>query len=405
MILSSSIYLCALDAAECEPLSCFVTSIIQLKLDPGTLFDWQKHTQTVTDVPHFRDLLEFIDLRARASESTTSNTRRAPRVENPWKKTVTTFVANSESASSHCVVCKCEKHPLYYCPKFKGMSHDCKLSVVRGNSLCMNCLKSGHFLKECKSSHHCRSCQKPHHTLLHDDAQEPNPQSVVSSNISTGAIPDTLLMTCQVLVRAPDGSKVKVRALLDSASSSSFVSERLVQNLCIPRSRHRITVSGVAGLTSPSPLRSIATVEVSPIHSSESHLSITAVVVPRVTCDLPLNPVSFKSSWIHLNDIMLADPDFGCPGRIDLLLGVDIYTDTLLHGRRSGPPGSPVAFETIFGWVLAGRTHSNSTSHVAIHHVSTTLNDDDILRRFWEIVEIIPNEDSLSLEEQCFEPV
>ena len=130
-------------------------------------------------------------------------------------------------------------------------------------------------------------------------------------------------MTCQVLVRAPDGSKVKVHALLDSASSSSFVSERLVQNLCIPRSRHRITVSGVAGLTSPSPFRSIATVEVSPVHSSESHLSITAVIVPRVTCDLPLNPVSFKSSWTHLNDIMLADPDFGCPGRIDLLLGVD----------------------------------------------------------------------------------
>ena len=60
-------HLRALDAAECEPLSRFITSVIQLKLDPGTLFEWQKHTQTVTDVPHFRDLLEFIDLRARAS--------------------------------------------------------------------------------------------------------------------------------------------------------------------------------------------------------------------------------------------------------------------------------------------------------------------------------------------------
>ena len=55
-------HLRALDAAECEPLSRFVTSIIQLKLDPSTLFHWQKHTQTVIDVPHFRDLLEFIDL-------------------------------------------------------------------------------------------------------------------------------------------------------------------------------------------------------------------------------------------------------------------------------------------------------------------------------------------------------
>ena len=241
----------------------------------------------------------------------------------------------------------------------------------------MNCLKSGHFLKRCESSHYCRTCQKPHHTLLHIDAQEPNTPSVVYSNTSTGTIPDTLLMTCQVFVRAPGGSKVKVHALLDSASFSSFVSEHLVQNLCTPQFHHRITVSGVAGLTRLPPLQSIATVEVSAIHSSESHLSITAVVVPWVTCYLPLNPVCFKSSWTHLNDIMLADPNFGCPSLIDLLLGVDIYTDTLLHGPQSRLSGSPVAFETIFGCVLAGRMHSNPTSHIATHHVSTTLNDDD----------------------------
>ncbi len=267
------------------------------------------------------------------------------------------------------------------------MTHDRKLSVVKNNGLCMNCLKIGHFLKECKSPHHCRTCQKPHHTLLHVDAHESNP-SVVSSNISTGALSDTLLMTCQVLMKALDGSKVKVRALIDSASSSSFVSERLVQNLCIPWSHHKITISGVAGLSSTSPLRSIATMEISPSHLSDQNLSITTVVAPRVTCDLPLNPVSFKSSWTHLHDITLADSDFGRPGRIDLLLGVDVYIDSLLHSRRSGPPGSPVAFETIFGWVLAGRTHFNSSSYVTTHHVSTMSNDDDILRRFWEIEEL-----------------
>ena len=33
-------HLHALDAADCEPLSHFITSIIQLKLDPRTLFEW-----------------------------------------------------------------------------------------------------------------------------------------------------------------------------------------------------------------------------------------------------------------------------------------------------------------------------------------------------------------------------
>ena len=53
-----------------------------------------------------------------------------------------------------------------------------------------------------------------------------------------------------------------------------------------------------------------------------------------MTCDLPLQPVPLDSSWKHLEDIHLADPDFGRLGRIDVLLGVDIFVETLLQGRR-----------------------------------------------------------------------
>ena len=393
-------HLRALDAAECEPLSQFITSIIQLKLDVDTLFEWQKHTQDTTDVPHFSKILEFIDLRARASETTTPSHKRSHKVENPPKKDVASFVANSESpGGGSCCVCKNERHPLYHCSKFKDMPHDQKLTVVRSNNLCMNCLKNGHYLKDCKSSHHCKTCQKPHHTLLH--VETPKSPTVVSGNTATGIIPDVLLMTCQVLVKAPDGSKVRVRALLDSASSSSFVSERLVQNLCIPRSHHEVTISGVAGLSDQSPLRAVATVDIAPTRSSKDDLAVIAVVVPKVTCELPLHPVNFKSSWTHLNGITLADPDFGRPGRIDLLLGVDVYVEALLHGRRSGPPGSPIAFETIFGWVLAGRSSSVSSQFcVATHHVTAALHHDDILRKFWELEELPRGSEVLPMEER-----
>ena len=79
---------------------------------------------------------------------------------------------SSDSSNSICIPWKSKKHTLYYCPKFKGMLQDQRFSVVQNNSLCMNCL---HFLHECKSSHHCRSFQRPHHTLLHNDAQTPQP--------------------------------------------------------------------------------------------------------------------------------------------------------------------------------------------------------------------------------------
>ena len=393
-------HLRALDAADCEPLSRFITSMIQLKLDQNTLFEWQKHTQSVPDVPHFNEILEFIDLRARASEST--STKRPQRMESSSKKvsgnaaTVTGSDSNSHS-NSHCTLCRPEKHPLYYCPKFKGMTHEQRLSVVKNNGLCMNCLKSGHYLKDCKSSHFCRNCQRPHHTLLHVDVRGPDSPLSVTSNTSIGVMTDMLLMTCQVSVQAPDGSKMKARALLDPASSSSFISERSVQSLGIPRSRNNITVSGVAGLASPSPF---ATLTITPSHSSNRWVSFTAIVVPCVTSDLPLSPVSLKPEWTHLQGLPLADPQFGTPGRIDLLLGVDVYVDSLLHGRRSGPPNSPVAFKTIFGWVLAGRTQYTSSHHVTSHHISTVPSDNDILRKFWEIEEPVPDNIPLSLEDQ-----
>ena len=94
------------------------------------------------------------------------------------------------------------------------------------------------------------------------------------------------------------------------------------------------------------------------------------------------------SDWNHLHNLSLADPDFGNPGRIDLLLGVDVYTDALLNGRQSGPPGTPTAFQTRFGWVLAGRTNSatNAPHSVTSNHVAVSSNE-DILRKFWEVEE------------------
>jgi hypothetical protein len=101
-----------------------------------------------------------------------------------------------------------------------------------------------------------------------------------------------------------------------------------------------------------------------------------------------------------LEDIQLADPNFGRPGRIDVLLGVDIFAETLLQGWRIGPPGSPCAFETEFGWVLAGRLDASSPStHVASHHASLTTGH-DLLRLFWEVEEGPKGETILSSEER-----
>ena len=77
-------HLRALKTMKSEPDPSFVTSLVELKLDPTTLFEWQKHSQgTVEEVPHYNKLLEFLDLRAQASEAFSSPKKQT---SNPGKK-------------------------------------------------------------------------------------------------------------------------------------------------------------------------------------------------------------------------------------------------------------------------------------------------------------------------------
>ena len=245
-----------------EPSGPFLTSVIELKLDTDTLFEWQKHSQDATDMPHYQKLLEFLNLWAQASESSVQNKKlsrnlvetSSRRRTTSTNKPITSFVANSTSAdTSHCA-CMTISSMVCACMTISSMvvlnsRHDQKLSILKTNGCCLNCLRSGHFLKQCRSNHRCKVCGKPHHTLLHWEVI-PSDSSVspMPSHATMSAKPDTLLMTCRVLVNAPDGSPIQARAILDSASSASFISDHMAQILCLPRSRQNTKITGVAGL-------------------------------------------------------------------------------------------------------------------------------------------------------------
>ena len=91
---------------------------------------------------------------------------------------------------------------------------------------------------------------------------------------------------------------------------------------------------------------------------------------------------------------------FGCPGKIDLLLGVDVFVAVPCHGRQSGPPASPIAFETHFDWILDGSTLSCSPSEQVTTHYTLCVSGDELLRKFWEVQENSPSDSNLTPEEQ-----
>ena len=136
------------------PDSSFITSLVELKLDQTTLVEWQKHSQSiVNEVPHYNDLLEFLNLRAQASEALSTSNTSKKQFSTPGKKfsqpgKVASFAAASaESGRNHCILCTSERHPLYACPKFRAISQDVRLSTLKENNLFLNCFSTVHFVK------------------------------------------------------------------------------------------------------------------------------------------------------------------------------------------------------------------------------------------------------------------
>ena len=135
-----------------DPSGPFVTSILELKLDPHTMFEWQKHSQDQVDVPHYQNLLDFLDLRAQASETlVTESQKKFNKSELSFKRNMGkirpiasyTVSAINTTPPSHCIICKTDKHPLYLCSQFKALTHPENISLLKSNDICMNCLKPG----------------------------------------------------------------------------------------------------------------------------------------------------------------------------------------------------------------------------------------------------------------------
>ncbi len=108
----------------------------------------------------------------------------------------------------------------------------------------------------------------------------------------------------------------------------------------------------------------------SSIYSPSRRLIVSAVVV-RVTCDLPLQAIPSDDRWSHISGLQLADPDFGHLRGVDLLLVVEVFTEVVLHSRRSGSPGLTIAFDTQFSWVLAWSASSYIPAYsIVAHHTA-----------------------------------
>lgn len=328
-----------------------------------------------------------------------------------------------------CAYCKDNSHPLNKCDKFQKLSLSERNKFITENKVCSNCLFLGHETKDCKSRHNCRICSQRHHTSLHEDMPVQNVTLKTECSISSpelhsvaepSAPPPTLgvsgptnkndctvlLTTALVNVRPIDPKPFTprlVRALVDQGSQVTLISESCVQRLGLPRFHFQTsaTITGI-GDKGEQP-RGYVLCEVTPHYKPEPRLFIEALILPKITSYLPNIPDSFESIS-HLKNLPLADPELRSARPVELLLGSDYSDSILLHDNIKGPQGTPVAINSIFGYLLNGKiSHSLPAPQVCMNLSTSQL--DKTIQRFWDIESVPDDEKPLTKDETFCESI
>ena len=103
---------------------------------------------------------------------------------------------------------------------------------------------------------------------------------------------------------------------------------------------------------------------------------------------LPSNRIDIEK-WHFLNNFTLADASFAIPGKIDLLLGAELFEEIHLQGVYKPRNNLPTLRKTVFGWIIIGKIQENECKNTRVFNSCvSTLNLSNQLKKFWELEEI-----------------
>lgn len=389
-----------------------VIYIIGQKLDTKSRELWETTNNTaLNELPKLCNFREFLENRFRTLECIepqSGNKQGNSRNRNA----LSLHVANKDV--SNCIFCS-QDHKLCHCKKYAKEDIATRRKFAETSNLCFNCLNPNHSAYTCRQSTRCRLCKRKHHSLLHPQTASKEvtevhaDQSATTDVVTSGAASSssssesTKAMTClatassQVLlatalvnVESITGSSVCLRSLLDQGSQASFITESSVQLLKLKKNPIKTFVSGLGGDQQVSLVcKSMVSIKVQSRLDPSFIIPVKAYVLPKLTTLLPERKVFVRDLPVTAS-IELADPSFGTPNKIDLLLGAEVYCQIMLQGFITGPPGSPIAQKTTLGWILSGTVGEVGKSVETCHNVivsmhSVPLEENDLLKRFWEL--------------------
>ena len=254
------------------------------------------------------------------------------------------------------------------------MSPKERYETARKVSLCSNCLRGNHHVKNCLSTG-CRKCGKKHNSLLHFDNSGSDDNSQLGNSKQTNQKPQTdqsdqlnqvttanvsnyqLLIPSQVvlataIVDAVDkqGNLHPCRIMLDGGSQPYVITKRFADKLGLEKVPVDIPLGAIDNLSTTVKHTANATIK-SRYKNLKCDLSL--FVVQTIGTTMPSIPIDRNSVSIPQN-LFLADPDFQTPAEVDIILGAQYFYHFMRAGKILINNHPAVLQETEFGWVIAG---------------------------------------------------
>ncbi|XP_070142306.1 uncharacterized protein [Drosophila kikkawai] len=348
----------SMSSIQVETWDCLLVYMVSIKLPKTTLSMWEQSVHNKVEIPTWNELNSFLTERHRTLEAIDdirpSSSGQVPPRSTPASapaRRLNSYEARVTPAPRGCDLCSRENHPIRVCPRFLEMDVNGRSDYTRRRQLCLNCFARGHQQRDCTSAHSCFTCHSRHHTLLHRGnpfATAPTPSAPArprpadsprnaSASEDHSDVPvcfasgsKAVLLGTALVDICHLGCTFQARALIDSGSEATFITERLFNLVKLPLKTIQAQVSGL-NQTVAAQSTKLCTLAIRAPSRPGLQLETAAYVLPQLAGKLPSYPIP-RDLLKGLPDVPLADPTFFESSEIDILIGADILPSVLLGG-------------------------------------------------------------------------
>ena len=339
--------------------------------------------------------------RPRWQNPSKSSSKESDQKKSPSSSTSSYGTSSSSSSSAFvsnakpqrpippCVLCD-GAHRLYACDTFKKMKPDERLKLVTSKELCENCFLSNHTTADCRRPNVCTvvrdgvQCGQRHSKFIHVDKKPAqvtsgektakNNNASIDSNQASGNT-NVVLPVVEVTVNDAQGTC----ALLDTGSTNSFCTERLVDLLGIKG--HDVSYS-LSTLTASHDVKKTKLVNLKlTSNDGKTSLAMSNVYVVK---DIPVNVATCDDvhEYTHLYDL----PVPKLCSQVDVLIGQDHSEALLPLETRCGKKHDPFAVRTLLGWSVNGPVSRSVCKDVITNFVNASeVSLNDSIEAMWNI--------------------